>query len=87
MKYKTVPGVILTSICDSHFLVAPEETIKVNETAAFFWKKLEQGASVDELVELADESYEIDDMNKLKDDIRDLVDTLMEKHFLVRYGS
>ena len=84
MKYKTAPGVILTSICGRYFLVTAETTAEINDTAAYYWEKLRQGASLAELSAMAVEDFEIDDTDVLKADIRELTDSLMERHYLVR---
>ena len=87
MKYRTAPGIILTGVCGSYYLVSSRETVGINETAAFYRKKLEQGSSEAELAAYANENYEIEDPEILRTDIRDFVESLMEKHFLVRYGA
>lgn len=84
MKYKTVPGVVLTSVCGSHFLVSSKNTMQVNETVVFYWKQLEHGASEEELIEAAKEQYEIDDMETLQQDIGHILHSLMEMHMLKR---
>ena len=87
MKYKTIPGVIITSVCDKYFLVTPNETIRINETTAFYWKILEQGATVKDLYEKAVNNYEVEDPEVLRRDLRELVDSLLKKHLLVRCTS
>lgn len=86
MKYKTAPGVILTSVCGRFFLVTPKETFRINETTALYWKQLARGASEADLDALAAGTYEIDDPDTVRDDIRDLLDSLLAKRLLVRYG-
>ena len=85
MKYKTVPGVITTSVCDTYFLVTADMTIRINESAAFYLKKLEEGADEDELTAFAKERYEIEDENDLRAGIRELIKSLLEKRLLLRY--
>ena len=87
MRFKTAPGVVLTSVCDSYFLIAPQRTVQINDTAAFYWEKLTQGASVEELEELTSERFEIEDLNTVNAGIRSLIAELMEKRLLVRCGS
>ncbi len=87
MKYKTAAGIILTSVCGRFFLVTPEETIHINETAAFYWKELEKGTSVDDLCSVSKEIYEIEDTDALRSDINDLIETLRNKKLLVRCSS
>ena len=38
MKYKVRPGVVAASVCDSHFLVTADMTIRINETVAYYWE-------------------------------------------------
>ena len=87
MKFKAVPGVVLTSVCDSYFLITPQRAVQINDTSAFYWEKLTKGASVEELEELTSESFEIDDPDTVNAGIRSLVAELMEKRLLVRCGS
>lgn len=87
MKYKTVPGVITTSVCDSYFLVTTDMIIRVNESAAFYLKRLAEGADEDELIAFAKERYEIEDENDLRADIRELIKSLFAKRLLMRCGK
>ena len=84
MKYKTVPGVILTSVCGHNFLVSTRENIEVNETVALCWKRLIQGADVNELVHFLETVYEETPQDVLQRDIHDLVESLTAKHLLMR---
>lgn len=82
MKYKTVPGRILTSVCGRYFLVTPDESLEINEPAAYYWKKLEEGASEADLFDLACDCYDVEDPELLKNDIHDLVLSLLKKRLL-----
>lgn len=87
MKYKTIPGVVITSVCDRYFLVSTKETMQINETTAFYWRILEKGATVKDLYEKAVIYYDVEDPEVLRGDIRELVDSLLAKHLLVRWAS
>ena len=86
MKYRTAPGVILAEICSRSFLVTPEATIQVNETAASCWKNLTQGADEKELCEDIQDQYETEDIEVLRSDIRDLIRSLRERRLIERYS-
>lgn len=87
MKYKAMPDVVMTQICGKYYLVTSEETIQLNEIAAFYWKQLEKGASEEELRAITQEYYEIGDPEMLRDDVSGFVDFLRCKHCIVRYRS
>ena len=66
MKLKT--GFILRNICDSYVVVAVGSRatehrgmIKLNETGAFLWKKLEQDRTREDLVRAMVAEYEVDE--------------------------
>ena len=55
-RYVTRPGVVLTSICDEYMLLAAKAArehcpymTQLNESSAFLWRRLEQGADPDAL--------------------------------------
>lgn len=85
MRYRTAPGVVQTSICGRYFLVTPEKTIQINETAAFYWRHLAAGIDEASLLTLAESRYEIVDPEALREDYRALTELLREERLLVRY--
>ena len=87
MKFKTISGIILTSVCNHYFLVSAKETVEVNETAAFYWKLLQCGASRDELKAAVKETYEVTNEDLIISDISDFLHSLLEKRFIVRDNS
>ena len=87
MKYKTMHGVIMTQICGTHFIVTPEKTMQINETAAFCWKQMEQGVDEEELCQRMQEAFDIEDPELLRSDIRSLTESMYVNHLLVRYGQ
>ena len=55
--------------------------ITINETGAFLWKLLQNGAEIDELVTAMTGEFEVDE-NTAKEDINDFVNVLKEKGIL-----
>ena len=86
MRYKASPGVVAASVCDSHYLVTAGMTIKINETAAYYWARLAEGTDEDGLAAWAREEYDIEDEQALRADIREFLDSMLAKHLLVRCG-
>lgn len=67
-QYRTRTGVVLTSICGEHLLVAAKEIrdlcpfcSQISESSAFLWKLLQHGADRDSLLRAVEKEYEIDD--------------------------
>ena len=67
-------GFILREVADSFIVVAVGEAVKtfngivnLNETGAFLWKILEQGATKEELLKKLTEEYDVDDATAKKD--------------------
>ena len=91
-KYRTRPGIILTSICGEYFLVATKENLpycpyvtELNETSAFMWKKLETVADLNTLMEAVKEEYEVDDDEALRQSIKDYLTQLLEKKLILLF--
>lgn len=66
-SYKIQPGVVLTSVCGEHMLVATRlargkcpYVKQLNSTGAFYWSLLEQGKDLEEMVAIASEAYGVD---------------------------
>ncbi len=83
-RYQTKPGVILTSICGTHYLVTPKAVSEINETTAVCWKKLEKGSDEEELCEVIKEYFAITDISQLEKDIHELVKALQIREMVVR---
>ena len=65
MKYTVIPGVILTKICDEDFLVATGPARGrvpyvegINSTGAYFFSKILDGLSTEEIIKDAVKLYE-----------------------------
>ncbi|MBR6007289.1 MAG: PqqD family protein [Clostridia bacterium] len=90
MRYKTRPGVILTSICGEHILVAAKSVLdlcpfvtEINETSAFLWKALENGADIEQLMDAVQAEYEIDDPDTVRSAINSFIEQMLELNYLV----
>ncbi len=90
MVYKTRPGVVLTEICGEYVLVSARALLdlcpyvtQINETSAFLWKRLETGASAEQLVSAAAEEYEIEDPEALVSAIDDFLQQMQDLNYLL----
>ena len=89
-RYKTRPGVVLTTIAGQNILVASKSltpscpfSSQINETATFCWRILEQGADMDTLLHKLCEEYEIEDVEQVRDDLEQLVSQMLESNYLI----
>ena len=89
-SYKTRPGVVLTGIAGEYVLVAAKALLdicpyvsQINESSAFLWRKLEQGASPEQMEAAVAEEYEIDDPDTVRTAIRDFIEQMKELNYLV----
>ena len=88
-RYKARRGVVLTTVCGEHLLVAVKGLKDVcpfvttlNESSAFLWKRLETGASEEELLAAVAEEYEVEDSESARAMIRDFLKQMLEMHYL-----
>ena len=86
--YKTRPGIILTEICGEYVLIAARALLdqchyltQVNESSAFLWRQLEQGATLDDLIVAVKEEYETDD--DTEGIISDFVKHMLDMNYLL----
>ena len=90
MRYKTKKGIVLTSVCGQHILVAAKKAreegcpyiTQINDTAAGCWHLLEDGSTEDELTSYLIEEYEIADAAPVRDDVMKLLENLSETGYL-----
>lgn len=89
-RYKTRPGVVLTTIAGQNVLVAAKSlaalcpySAQINDTAAFCWRVLEEGADVDTLMNKLSGEYEIDDAAEARRDLEQLVAQMLESNYLI----
>lgn len=87
MKYKTVPGIVLASVCGSYFLISPKNNLRINDTVAFYWKQLEKGTDEKSLIDSAVQFYEIDDFDALQKDIEKMLHSFLDMNIIKRYDA
>ena len=78
MIYETCPGIILTSIGEQEYLVTAKNRIQLNDTAAFYWKCLSEGADINKLKEAVRCEYDLEDSEELEQEIQGLIQELLE---------
>ena len=88
--YKTRRGVVLTCICGEYLLVAAKSlsdqvpfATQINESSAFLWRSLEEGADEEALSKAVLEEYEIDDPAAAKAAIRAFLDQMLQFGYLI----
>ena len=93
MRYKTRSGVVLTQIRGEYLLVS-SSTLRelcpfvttVNETSAFLWKQLQNGATEEELLLAVAEEYEVEEPEALRGVIRSFLEQMQAMHYLLEEG-
>ena len=90
MIYRTRKGVILTEVCDQYLLVSAEMireycpyVTQLNETSAFLWRQLEQGASMEQLQAAVAAEYEVDDPGTVREAIQAFLQQMCEMNYLL----
>ena len=90
VRYRTRPGVVLTYICGEYVLVAAKSILsicpyvtQVNETSAFLWKQLVDGATAEQLEAAVTDEYEVDDPAQLRDAIGSFIHQMLELNYLL----
>ena len=93
-RYVTRPGVVLTSICDEYMLLAAKAArehcpymTQLNESSAFLWSRLEQGADPDALGQAVSEEYELADPADAREAIHGFLDQMLQLGYLLREGE
>ena len=93
-RYRTRPGVILTSICGEYLLVAAKDArehcpycSQISESSAFLWRKLVSGAGEEELLRAVCAEYEIDDPGPARQEIEDFIGQMLQMGYLLRSGE
>ena len=89
-RYKTRPGVVLTSICGKQILVATKAArescpyvTEINETSAFLWEQLRDGADIDALMDAVDQEYEVEDHALARNAVLSFIDQMVELNYLL----
>ena len=93
-RYRTRPGVVLTSICGEYLLVSAKAArqdvpylSQLNESSAFLWKILEKGADQEELEQAVREEYEITDPAEAGAAIEAFVRQMLSAGYLLPEGE
>ena len=93
-QYKTRPGVVLTEICGEYLLLAAKAArehcpymTQLNESSAFLWRELENGAAPEELERAVLEEYEIADPASAREAIRGFVEQMLQLGYLLPKGE
>ena len=88
--YRPRSGLVLTQVCGEHLLVAASAlrelcpyVTKLNETSAFLWQRLKQGATLRELEQAVAEEYEVDDPAAVRGLIETFLRQMQEMNYLL----
>ncbi len=86
----TRPGVVSLEIHGFFFLAADREARKtcpyirpISETGAFVWKLLCEGKSVEEIISLTEEEFDVPESADLKRDIFNFINHLKEQNYII----
>lgn len=89
-KYRTRPGVVLTSICGEQLLVSAKANLnicpyvsQINDSSAFLWSVLAHGATEDELIRAVKDKFEVEEPEDLRPVIEAFLETMLEKNYLL----
>ena len=89
MHHKIREGIVLKKICGEWLLIAVGEAAdhcmyvrQINDTLAFYWQKLEQGMSEEEIVRAAQEEYDAP-VDVIRTDLKRLIRDLYKKQYLI----
>lgn len=87
--YRTRRGIVLTEICGEYVLIAAKALLdrcpyltQLNESSAFIWKRLEGGATLEELVLAVEDEYETEGGGRTGAVIEDLIRNMVEMNYL-----
>ena len=93
-RYKTRPGVVLTSICGKNILVAVKSVLdycpylsEINETSAFLWNHLVDGAASEELVDAINAEYEVDNLAFVRTAVESFIDQMLDLNYLIKISD
>ncbi len=89
-RYKAREGLVLTRVCGEQLLVSagalrelcPFVTV-LNETSAFLWERLKDGATADELLQAVAAEYEVDDPAAIRGVIKDFLRQMQELNYVL----
>ena len=89
-RYKARDGLVLTQVCGEQLLVSagalrelcPFVTV-LNETSAFLWGQLKDGATADQLLQAVMKEYEVDDPAAISGVIGDFLHQMQELNYVL----
>lgn len=89
-RYKARDGLVLTRVCGEQLLVSagslrglcPFVTV-LNETSAFLWEQLRNGATAEDLLRAVSEEYEVEDPTALRNMIGDFLRQMEELNYII----
>lgn len=88
--YRIRPGIVLTNVCDEHFLVSGKSArelcpyvTNLNDTAVYIYEKLSEGCTEEEILRCIQEEYEIEDADQIKGVIDAFVSQLLENGYMM----
>lgn len=90
MKYRTRPGVVLTTVCGENLLVAAKAArpecpyvTQINDSSAFLWRKLAEGADADGLMAAVEAEFEVDDPAVIREAVEAFIAQMLELNYLL----
>ena len=86
VSYRGVPSNSATLAAKEVRSLCPY-TAQINETAAFCWRVLEAGASVEELTAALMKEYEVEDPTALHEDLEQLIGQLQKSNYLIEVSE
>ena len=88
-KYHLREGVVLVEICGEFLLVATRNARKycryyyqINETAAYYWKKMEQEPDLEKVIAAASADYKISE-EEIRPGFMAFLDSLEKEGYLI----
>ena len=93
-RYRTRTGLVLTSICGEHILIAAKAIrdqvssfAQLNESSAFVWRLFECGSSTEDAEKALMEEYEIEDPALAGAAVKAFVEQMAQNGFLLKEGE
>ncbi len=93
-RYRIRTGVVLTSICEEYVLIAAFSLrkqipayAKLNESSAFLWKLLENGADDEELLQEVIKEFTIEDPDEARSAIDAFIGQMVQIGYLLKEGE
>ena len=88
-RYKARPGLVLVTVCGESLLVATKALwnlcpfmTSLNESSAFLWTRLQEGATEEELFAAVAEEYEVEDPAAVRKLIQGFLKQMRDMHYL-----